>query len=195
MNTAEQIVDAYFRLCRDCFTISDRKVIAGNNRQIDILAYQLRDKKAFHIEVGVTHRENWCPTVAQLGAGFEKKFFGMPRERLGGSANTDHAKGKSYFDKIEDTYRHLGLDPSTINRVWVCWMVHDGDNSAPFTLSYTSPRIGRTFNIEVISLRDYVIKELEKAIGTSNYDDVILRTLGFIKQRESQQAVAPEDDD
>lgn len=32
MNAAEHIVEAYFRLCRNCFTMTDRKVVGGNNR-------------------------------------------------------------------------------------------------------------------------------------------------------------------
>jgi len=37
-----------------------------------------------------------------------------------------------------------------------------------------------------LSLRDFILPELAKAIGTANYDDEILRTLGFIKQLEWQ---------
>lgn len=192
MNTAEQIVDAYFRLCRDCFTISDRKVAKGNNRQIDILAYHLKSKTEYHVEVGVTHRENWCPTIAELGEKFDHKFFGLPGERDGKSPNTDHAKKKHYFDKIEKEYERVGFHPTTVKRVWVCWMVKDRNNPEPFQLKHAVGHLGgRQFEIEVLSMRDYVLAKLEKAIGTSNYDDVILRTLGFIKQREKQQAIAP----
>src|ERR1039458_8653435 len=79
-------------------TYSDRKVVRGNNRQLDILAYHVRDKLQFHVEVGVTHRTNWCPTREELGAHFERKFFGAPPERtsVAGGA-TDFEKKKSYF--------------------------------------------------------------------------------------------------
>jgi hypothetical protein len=191
MNTAEQIVDAYFRLCRACFTISDRKVVKGNNRQIDILAYHLKTKTAYHVEVGVTHRENWCPTIEILRDKFDHKFFGKPAEKSNKSPNTDAAKNKNYFDKIEKTYESVGLD-----RVWVCWMVRGRDDSAPFTLTHEVPHLpGRRFEIEVLSMRDYVLDKLEEAIGTSNYDDVILRTIGFIKQREEQEAEPGDEND
>ena len=191
MNTAEQIVDAYYRLCEDCFTISDRKVLGGNNRQIDILAYHLKDRRAYHVEVGVTH-----PAIKELGEKFDRKFFGKPGERDGSSSNTDQAKGKNYFDKILQTYESVGLVPTEVNRVWVCWMVKGRKDPAPFTMTYAVPHLkNKKFDIQVLSMRDHVLNKLEEKIGTSNYDDVILRTLGFIKQRENQQAVAPGDDD
>jgi hypothetical protein len=85
MNAAEHIVESYFRLCRGCFTLSDRKVKDGNNR---------------------------------------------------------HSK-------------HLN----------------------------------RPFQIEVISLRDLVLPELEEKIETANYNDEILRTLTFIKRRDVQRTL------
>ena len=66
MNAAEHIVESYFRLCRHCFTRTDQKVPQGNNRQFDVLAYNVKDKVPYHIEVSVTHQENWCPTIEEL---------------------------------------------------------------------------------------------------------------------------------
>ncbi len=56
MNTAEHIVESYFRLCCKCFTIVDLKIPHGNNQQLDILAYDVKEQLQYHIEVGVTHR-------------------------------------------------------------------------------------------------------------------------------------------
>jgi hypothetical protein len=191
MNAAEHIVDAYFRLARGCFTLADRKVKKGNNRQLDILAYHLKQGDAFHIEVGATHRENWCPTLDELGSQFEKKFFGAPPERKGKVAGTtDYDKGKSYWHQIEATYTEVGFDPERVQRVWVCWIVKNRKDSEPIKLKYPSTHLSRAFEIEILSLRDYVLPELQNAIGTANYDDEILRTLGFVKQRELQSAVA-----
>ena len=75
MNAAEHIVDAYFRLSRGCFTLADRKVTKGNNRQLDILAYHLKDQHEFHIEVGVTHQENWCPTLEECNGLIKQDIF------------------------------------------------------------------------------------------------------------------------
>lgn len=191
MNAAEHIVDAYFRLVRGCFTLADRKVLGGNNRQLDILAYHLKDRLAFHIEVGVTHRENWCPTLEELGPQFEKKFFGISPERKGRSAGTtDFEKGKNYFPKIEATYREVGFAPADVKRVWVCWIVKNHKDAKPIETDHHSQHLSQSFKIEVLSLRDFVLPELANAIGTANYDDEILRTLGFVKQRERQSAVA-----
>jgi hypothetical protein len=191
MNAAEHIVDAYFRLRRGCFTLTDKKVTKGNNRQFDILAYHLIEKTQFHIEVGVTHRENWCPTLESLSEGFEKKFFGASPERKEKTdGKTDFEKGKSYFDQINKTYEAVGFIPKDITRVWVCWMVQDQDNSKSISTTFHSAHLSSDFRIEVLSLRDFVLPELEKAIGTANYDDEVLRTLGFMKQRELQTAIA-----
>jgi len=51
-----------------------------------------------------------------------------------------------------------------------------------------STSLSREFEIEVLSLRDVVLQELKDAIGTANYDDEVLRTLGFMKQWEMQTA-------
>lgn len=190
MNSAEHIVDAYFRLARGCFTLADMKVKKGNNRQLDILAYHLKDKLEFHIEVGVTHQENWCPTLEELGPKFEKKFFGVSPERKGkNSGTTDFEKGKSYWPQIEATYSEVGFNPSAVRRVWVCWVVKGVNNSTPIKLNFKSEHLSRTFEIEIISLRDFILPKLQNVIGTANYDDEILRTLGFVKQRELQSAV------
>lgn len=192
MNAAEHIVDAYFRLVRGCFTLADRKVVNGNNRQLDILAYHLRDQIAYHIEVDVTHRTNWCPTLEELHPLFEKKFFGAPPERQGKSGGTtDFEKGKSYWPQIEATYKAVGFDPGKVNRVWVCWIIKGHNDQNPINVEFKPQHLSRTFAIQVLSLRDFVLPQLQDAIGTANYDDEILRLLGFVKQRELQSAVSP----
>src|SRR5574337_1802127 len=154
MNTAEHIVEAYFRLCRGCFTLTDKKVPSGNNRQLDILAYDVKRRHQFHIEVGVTHQENWCPTLEELGPQFEKKIFGAPPERKGKTnGTTDFEKGKSYFSQIEATYKAIGFSPDEIKRVWVCWIVKDRDGAQPLLLRFPSKHLDSTFDIEVLSLR------------------------------------------
>jgi hypothetical protein len=187
VNTAEHIVEAYFRFCRNCFTITDRKVLGGNNRQLDILAYNVKDRTCFHVEVGVTHRTNWCPTQAQLASYFERKFFGLPRERIGHTAGkTDYEKGKNYFLQIERIYQDVGFDPKAVRRVWVCWIAKG--MTGVQIINHHSPSLNRSFQVELLSLRDQVLPDLKDAIGTSNYDDEVLRTLGFVKQQDLQKA-------
>ncbi|MGA7886306.1 MAG: hypothetical protein WCA44_11235 [Acidobacteriaceae bacterium] len=184
MNAAEHMVEAYFRLCRNCFTISDRKVAAGNNRQLDILAYDLRTKTQFHIEVSVTHRENWCCTFAELTGQFERKFLGVPPKRDGAVGGaTDFEKGKTYLPQIETAYVECGFSPADVKRVWICWMVKGEDNSKPIIAKFGLGHPKGPFEIEVLSLRDYVLPALEKKTGTANYDDEILRIIGFMKER------------
>lgn len=192
MNAAEHIVDAYFRLVRGCFTLSDKKVIKGNNRQLDILAYHLKSREAFHIEVGVTHQQNWCLSIEDLAPQFDKKFFGTSPERKGAiKGTTDFEKGKSYWTKIIETYEDVGFNPKEVRRVWVAWIVKGGDGRTPINVDFYSRQLDRTFPIQILSLRDFVLPELQNKIGTANYDDELLRILGFVKQRELQSAVAP----
>jgi len=58
MNTAEHRVESYFRLCRKCFTIVDLKVPRGNNRQLDILAHNVKEQQE---ELLILKKEN--PTL------------------------------------------------------------------------------------------------------------------------------------
>ena len=55
--------------------MSDIKVINGNNRQIDLLAVNINTNEHYHVEVSVTHQENWCPTTADLFADFERNIL------------------------------------------------------------------------------------------------------------------------
>jgi len=191
MNTAEHIVESYFRLCRGCFTITDRKVKNGNNRQLDILAYNVKEKRQFHIEVGVTHRPNWAPTREDLRLYFEHKFFGAPPKRENKSGGTtDYEKGKSFFANIVETYVDVGFLPAEVRRVWVCWILKNEEKqNKPVVFPFESKHLNRPFEIEVLSLRELILTELEVAIGTANYDDEILRVLGFIKERELQTRI------
>ncbi|MGA3262757.1 MAG: hypothetical protein ABSC47_01780 [Terracidiphilus sp.] len=145
----------------------------------------MKEKLQFHIEVDVTHRLNWCPTRGELGQEFEGKFFGVPPERKSKSGNaTDSEKGKSYFSNIEDTYIDVGFSLAEVKRVWVCWVVKGEENVRSLVLLVE--HLNKKYEIEVLSLRNKILPELERKIGTANYDDEILRTLGFIKQREEQ---------
>jgi len=123
-----------------------------------------------------------------LSPQFEKKFFGAPPERKGKeSGTTDFEKGKSYFSQIEAAYTAVGFSPAEVKRVWVCWIVKGNEGINSSVIPFQSKHLpGRTFDIEILSLRDFILPELTDAIGTANYDDEILRTLGFIKQRDSQ---------
>ena len=76
MNTTEKIVEAYYRLCKKCFTYPDVKVIGGNNRQLDLLAYNLREGSQYHVETSVTHELSGRATWTNLESKFNGTFFG-----------------------------------------------------------------------------------------------------------------------
>lgn len=57
MNAAEQIVEVYYQQLKHSFTARDIKVIGGNNRQLDLLAYHPQDRECHHVEtsISITH--------------------------------------------------------------------------------------------------------------------------------------------
>lgn len=186
MNTVERIVACYFQLVRGCLIASDIKVPNGNNRQFDLLAANLRLGLNYHVEAGVTHAENWCPTPDAIEKLFRQKFFGVPKPRDG--ANTDHAKGKSYLLHVKKAYERYGLDFGKVSRVWCCWSVRDGE---PSKVADRLCSVAREYGVdsptcEVLSLRDDVIPALTREIGTSNYDDDVLRMFSLLEQRRIQ---------
>ena len=167
MNTVERIVACYFQIVRSCLTASDIKVPHGNNRQFDILAANLRTGPRYHVEAGVTHSENWCPTPDIIENLFRQKFSGVPKPREG--TNTDHAKGKSYLQHIKSAYDLYGFDFQTLSRVWCCWSVRYG---APATVADRLCSVAREYGVtnptcEVLSSRDDVIPTLISEVSDS----------------------------
>jgi len=183
VNTVEHIVESYFRLCRNCFTYNDVKVMSGNNRQLDIIAVSLSPNNQYHVECSVTHCQNWCPTSAKLIAAFEKKFSGHPTQKDG--PNTDSTKGKRYGGAIHSMYSRLGLDLAKLKRVWICWTVKDPHNLATLVDHYY---VRTGIRVEVISFLDEILPQLTEAVSTANYDDEVLRTFSLLKQRAAQIA-------
>jgi hypothetical protein len=189
MDAVEQIVEIYFQKCRACFTLPDVKVASGNNRQIDLLSYSAKEKNGYHIESSVTHRINWNPKIEWLKERIEYKFFGVPGKNGNKSGNTDRAKNKNYLEKIKETYETYGLKYEKINRVWVLWCIDKMDDEGLLEKNgktYLKEKInGQT--IEILSFRDDIIPQLEKIIGTANYEHEITRTISLIIQYQNQK--------
>jgi hypothetical protein len=165
--------------------MADIKVINGNNRQIDLLAVNVISNEQYHVEVSITHQENWCPTPEDLFAEFEKKYFGAPPKREG--KKTDYATGKTYEKQIYKTYEEVGLNFRTIIRVWVCWTVVGADNIDQQLQEYCKKRNLKKTSIQILSFRDDILPSLMKKVATSNYEDDVLRTLSLLQQFEKQQ--------
>lgn len=183
MNAVEHIVEAYYRICRGCFTMHDVKVEGGNNRQFDLLAYNLKDGSQYHIEVSVIHSEHWCPTPEELIEPFQKKFLGWPERRDG--RRTDATKGKTYEEQIHHTYLKVGFKPESIQRVWICWLLKNRERLGSVMEIFCQKH---HFSVDVVDFRDEILKDFWQKIGTSNYDDEVLRTLSLLKQKEVQMA-------
>lgn len=130
--------------------------------------------------------------LEELGPHFDKKFFGLPDGRKGAAnGTTDFEKGKVYWEQINATYEDVGFEPDQVKRVWVCWIIKGADGAGPIETQFYSKHLNRTFPIQILSLRDFVLPRLQDKIGTANYDDELLRVLGFVKQRELQTAMVP----
>lgn len=187
MNTTERIVEAYFRHVVGCLTSTDVKVAGGNNRQLDLVAANLKTGARYHVEVTVKIR-GFDPTIDKLRTAFDHKFFGVPRPNE--KPTGDHAKGKSYLPAIKRTYRQLGISPAEIQRVFVCWDVKGAEDGAldKFLTTYSKSRRLGGRPIRVWSFRERILPELAAAVGTSNYEDDALRTLSLLEAAKRQQA-------
>ncbi|MCO6048122.1 hypothetical protein NG895_29865 [Aeoliella sp. ICT_H6.2] len=184
MNTTEKIVEAYYRLCKNCFTYPDKKVASGNNRQLDLLAYCIPTEEQLHIEASVTHELSWRATWPKLRDAFDRKFFGAPQRREGN--NTDFSRGRNYFDAIQCTYESVGFCLSKLQRVWVTWVLPEDASFDDHLSTYCASRGLPADGIRVVSFRDEVLPELSESVGRSNYGDDSLRTLSLIQQWHSQ---------
>ena len=187
MNATEQLVEAYFQLVGECLTRGDVKVQRGAGRQLDLVAYNVHTKQAFHIEVDVTHELGWCRSPDKRTMYIEKKFFGAPPERAGASAGrTDFERGKRYFPAICSQYGQLGFKSSEVTRVLVSWVLHEDHNVTHTQLSHMSGAAGGNYVIHFLSFRNLVLPALLGQVGKSNYENEMLRVLSLAKQRDEQ---------
>ncbi len=188
MNTTERIVESYFRLCRSCFTYPDVKVPGGNNRQLDLLAYNISNNEQFHIETSVTHELSWRARWDKLETKFERKFFGAPAQREG--PNTDYTKGKNYLAEIKRAYKLVGFKSREVQRMWVTWVTPPESDSQDNLLRFCRRKRLGDKPIQVVSFRDDVLPALLSTVGKSNYDDDVLRTLSLLRQFERQSSAS-----
>jgi predicted transcriptional regulator len=189
MNAVEQIVEIYFQKILICLTHPDIKVEKGNNRQFDLLAYNIKKKKSYHIESSVKHELRWNPTIDELKELIGFKFFGTLKNKNNKGKNTDKAKNKNYLDQIKSTYEFYGMNYEKINRVWVLWCT-DKIADTHFKIIKSKKYLNlNNKTIEIISFRDIIIPELEKSIGKSNYENDIIRTLSLIIESRKQKKI------
>ena len=186
MNTTEHLIEVYYRQL-GCFTATDIKIIKGNNRQFDLLAFNFTTKKFYHIEVSVAHGEHWQGTLADIKEKIRYKFFGSPRNSRPNNPKTDFAKGKTYLDPIKATYSKFGVSYKDVIRVWCTWCLPETEVS----LDDWKQELATEFdlqpeNFELLLFRDTVLPALLENIGTAYYDDELLRTLSLIKEYNRQ---------
>jgi hypothetical protein len=188
MTTTEQIVEAYFRICRSCFTIADLKVPRGNCRQLDLLAFRIDNQRQYHVEVSVSHSRQWQPSFDKLIQRFEHKFFGEPKSaEYKSSSDSDRIR---YYSAIQKAYRSVGLDAFQIQRVWVTWEMPKEHDFQDRLRRYCDDRGIADRPIEIVSFREKVIPQLSDAVGTANHSDHSLRILSLLGQCKIQLNVA-----
>jgi len=189
MNTTEHLVEAYYRQ-KGCFTATDIKVDNGNNRQFDLLTFDIKANKICHIEVSVTHSINksWIRPLDNITNEVRFKFFGIPKNKRPDNQKTDYAKGKTYLEPIKSTYSKFGINYKDVTRVWCTWCLSENDKS---NIDKWKQSMANEFNLkpdnfEILLFRDEVLSTLLNNIGTSNYDDELLRTLSLISEFKRQ---------
>jgi hypothetical protein len=187
MNPTEHLVELYYRNCKKSFTYTDFKVEGGNNRQLDLLAYNKVADSLRHVEISVTHSTRWTANLESLKNEIRFKFFGIPKNKRPNNPKTDFNKGKTYKSQIEMAYNQFGFDWQEVIRVWCLWF-HPTDQ---IIINNWKRELSEEFNLpmekfEILSLRDEVLPNLMNSIGTSNYDNHILRTISLIYQQRLQ---------
>ncbi|MDP4236204.1 MAG: hypothetical protein Q8919_07155 [Bacteroidota bacterium] len=179
MNTTENIVEAYYRFCKNAFTMQDIKVVNGNNRQFDLLAVSLKPKKVFHVESSVSltdekplkHRYE-DEAVESLN----RKFFGALRVK--NAKSTKSQSRSNYKTEIDNMYRTFGLHVDSIERVYCRWAFYQSNKKLE--------KYMKQMNISKLSFRDDVLPALEKYIKTAHYEDDALRTLSLLSAYRKQ---------
>ena len=183
MNAVEHIVEQYFRVCKKCFTIPDVKVIDGNNRQFDLLAYNLNEGRQYHVESSVTVIPTWNKYKDEFIESYlDRKFFGIAEGK-----NNDFGHRKNYEKSIRETYDQYGFKFEHVNRIWVIWTDKYIDNIQSVLDKY---RKNRGVYVEITSLRDEIIPGLQKDVDTCNYEDEVLRTISLLNEMAKQKVLS-----
>jgi hypothetical protein len=98
------------------------------------------------------------------------------------------APGK-HRDAILAAYKAFGVqDTNQVERVLCSWTVQDPEKLPEIQETFMKKH---GFKFSYLSFRDIVLPEVEKYVGTSNYDDDILRTLSLVRQMDLQQSSRP----
>ncbi|NLI99463.1 hypothetical protein GX441_12530 [bacterium] len=179
MNATEHIVETYYRLVKHCFTITDVQVEKGVNRQIDLLSFQKGSGECFHVETTVTHELSWRPSLNKLETYIEYKFFGKPKPSA--------KEAKNYYQNICETYKKFGIDHKSVKRVICVWDIKESKEEVEKWLRSQEENLRiQKRSLSILFFRDDVIPELLKEIGTSNYNDEVVRVLSLLEQYRKQ---------
>lgn len=187
MNTAEKIVEAYFRYVKHCLTAADVKISGGNNRQIDLLAWNNKNRVAYHVETSVAASGryfNRSSSWKKLIPIFQNKFFALPKD----CQTHDYCADESDPDyaKLIRTYDRFGFVHHEVTRVFVCWNLEDYDLTEVEIRSFFAQRRIPEERVHVISFRDEILPALRREVGSSNFEDDVLRTFSLLNEREDQ---------
>ena len=187
MNAAERLVEIYYRQ-KNCFIISDIKIIGGINRQIDLLVFDPNSMLYYHVESSVGHGIHFAPNLAQVYYKIKYNFFGALNDLPPSDPKNKDTNEKTFLKEINRTYESFGINPTNLIRVWCTWCFDKFDKD---DLEDWKKRMAEEFrltpaNFEVLSFRDNVMPTLLKETGSSNYDDDLLRCISLVIQYQNQ---------
>lgn len=182
MNAAEHIVELYYRHCLRCFTMADVKVIGGNNRQIDLLAYDLVNRVTYHVETSVFADLVWKLAPDEIAATLDHKFFGAPNPDDGGKS--DPTTSTAFVGAFKRTYEKYGVNWDEIERVYCYWTVPLSPSVDQILDEYGKERGIR--KPILLSFRNEVLHRLWTEVGAANYSDEVLRTISLLQTRQEQ---------
>jgi len=154
------IVERYMQLVKKCFTMTN--VMLGGGKELDLLAYNPRTNKKYHIEVRVA-----------TGRGFRLRMKDTQTKN-----GRKHRRGMDTLNEIKFIHPIVTnkvteiFGDSDYRKVLVVWEVQD---------SRVIEQAKTVYGIEVWKISD-VLSEMMRKIGTKSYRDDVLRTVQLISR-------------
>jgi len=166
MNTVERVVDAYFRLCRQCFTMHDVGIVPNDNRKFGLVAINMCSGSQYHVECAIHYCTEWQPTEDELLDEFDRKFFGIP-----------------WSYEVFNGYRNIGINPGLVERIYCCWLPPKLSGLKEMLHRYSVIRGIRT--LKIVSFHEEILPQVQEVSALSRQENDALKILGLLRKTDS----------